>query len=163
MSTSPPPTATPTSGKVLTFHLGDELFGITILAVREIVSMQPMTALPDTPHFVRGMIDLRGRFVPVVDLRERLGLVAGEESEATCIVVLGIHDAQLGVVVDAVEDVADVVAEEVEPPPPQWVGGRSDYLLGMTRAGDAPVVLIDMERVFPAGEVAALAATDFPL
>jgi len=160
-TTSPPPTAA--SGKVLTFHLGDELFGITILGVREIVSIQPMTALPNTPHYVRGMIDLRGRFVPVVDLRERLGLIAGEESEATCIVILRLHDTQLGVVVDAVEDVANVAAEEIEPPPPSWTGGAADYLLGMTRAGETPVVLIDIERVFPAAEMATLAAGELPL
>jgi len=163
MSNTDTPPATPITGKVLTFHLGDELFGITILGVREIVSMQPMTALPDTPHYVRGMIDLRGRFVPVVDLRERLGLMAGEESEATCIVVLHLHHTQLGVVVDAVEDVADVVAEEIEPPPPAWAGGAADYLLGMTRKGESPVVLIDMDKIFPAAEMATFAAGEFPL
>ncbi len=163
MTTPTSPSSPTLSGKVLTFHLGDELFGITIIGVREIVSMQPMTALPNTPHYVRGVIDLRGRFVPVVDLRERLGLMAGEESEATCIIVLRVHDTQLGVVVDAVEDVADVVAEEIEPPPPNWTGGAADYLLGMTRAGESALVLIDMDKIFPATEMATLAAGDFPL
>ncbi|RMF79338.1 MAG: purine-binding chemotaxis protein CheW [Nitrospirae bacterium] len=158
-------TDTPTalSGKVLTFRLGEETFGIAIAAVREIVSLQPMTPLPDAPHHVRGVIDLRGRFIPVVDLRLRLGRGSGEETEATCIVVLQLHGTTLGVVVDAVEDVMDVEAERVEPPPPRWAGGSAGYLLGMTRAGERPVVLVEMERVFPADEVAALGGGDFPL
>ncbi|MBL4769864.1 MAG: purine-binding chemotaxis protein CheW [Planctomycetes bacterium] len=114
------PTGISMSGKYLSFQLGSELYGVAIMSVREIIALLDITPLPDVPHYVRGVINLRGRIIPVVDLRARLGLASVEHTEKTCIVVIEVHDAdddeimQVGCIVDSVNEVMDLEDEQIE-------------------------------------------------
>lgn len=108
------------SGKYLSFQLGNEIYGVAIMSVREIIALLDITPLPDVPHYVEGVINLRGRIIPVVDLRARLGLEKVEHTERTCIVVIEVQDAdddeimQVGCIVDSVNEVMDLVDEQIE-------------------------------------------------
>jgi purine-binding chemotaxis protein CheW len=108
------------SGKYLSFQLGSELYGVAIMRVREIIALLDITTLPDVPQYVKGVINLRGRIIPVVDLRARLGLERVEHTEKTCIVVIEVQDAeddeimQVGCIVDSVNEVMDLVEEQIE-------------------------------------------------
>ncbi len=107
-------------GKYLSFQLGSELYGVAIMRVREIIALLDITPLPDVPNYVKGVINLRGRIIPVVDLRARLGLESVEHTEKTCIVVIEVQDAeddeimQVGCIVDSVNEVMDLVEEQIE-------------------------------------------------
>jgi purine-binding chemotaxis protein CheW len=108
------------SGKYLSFQLGSELYGVAIMRVREIIALLDITTLPDVPKYVKGVINLRGRIIPVVDLRARLGLESVEHTEKTCIVVIEVQDVedeeimQVGCIVDSVNEVMDLVDEQIE-------------------------------------------------
>ena len=169
--TAPAPAA-PLGGKYLTFGLGDEEYGVAVLKVREIIGMQPVTRVPRTPAFIRGVINLRGAVIPVMDLRERFGMPpAGDEApaELRCIVVTQVagpdgRPVLMGVVVDRVSEVAAVADADVGPAPSFGPGVRTEYLLGVA-AGAAATgteggrvrLLLDIDRVLAADELAELA------
>lgn len=134
------------AGKYLTFILDGGHYGTSILGVREIIAVQPITELPGMPSSVKGVINLRGKIIPVVDLRTCLHLQAAEHDRATCIVVLdvdfdGQNTANIGVIVNAVREVADIAADELQPPPS--VGGRvsSSYILALAKPEDEEHVI----------------------
>ncbi len=114
------PTSLTMSGKYLSFQLGKEIYGVAIMSVREIIALLDITPLPDVPHYVKGVINLRGRIIPVVDLRTRLGLESVEHTEKTCIVVIEVQEEdddelmQVGCIVDSVNEVMDLVDEQIE-------------------------------------------------
>jgi len=144
-------TAPSTAGKYLTVVLDNEAYGIAVLKVREIIRMQKITPVPQMPEFVKGVINLRGRVIPVVDLRVKFGLKA-DFTERTCIVVgqVKLEDAtivQMGLIVDSVEEVVHLAAAEIEPTPE--FGSRVDtsYLLGMAKVKDQVKTLLDIDRV----------------
>jgi len=162
--------ARPRGGKFLTFFLGDEEYGAEILKVQEIIGMQPITRVPRTPAFVRGVINLRGKVIPIVDLRERFGMppleVEGDAGAQRCIVVVHVASASavvpMGVVVDRVSEVAAVAESDVEDAPSFGAGVRTEYLLGLAKAptadGQGRVrLLLDIDRVLAADELAAVA------
>lgn len=154
----------------LTFSLGEEMFAIGILAIREILEYGQLTEVPMTPPFIRGVINLRGAVVPVIDLSVRFGRQARAVSKRTCIVIIeievaGSHDAdgprqtqQMGVVVDAVSEVLEIAPTEIEPPPAFGARIRTDFIRGMGKVAGKFVVILDVARVLSLDEVAVLAA-----
>jgi purine-binding chemotaxis protein CheW len=147
-------------GKYLTFTLADEDFGLEILKVREIIGMLDITAIPQTPSFFIGVINLRGRVIPVVDLRLKFGLPTMEYGERTCIIVVEVKtemgSVQMGVVVDTVSEVVNVNGADIEPPPS--FGSRLDtrYILGLAKARGSIKILLDIDRVMEARDLAVL-------
>src|SRR4051794_32582872 len=126
-----PPVSDRRAGKYLAFHLGPEEFGISVLSVREIMGLQDITAVPQTPVHVRGVLNLRGKVIPVIDLRLKFGLPQVEYSQRTSIIVVRIGELLMGIVVDGVSEVLNLSAGEIEDTPAFGTGISTPYLLGM--------------------------------
>lgn len=145
----------------LTFLLGDEMFAIGILSIREIIEYGQVTEVPMTPPFIRGVINLRGAVVPVVDLAVRFGRQAREITRRTCIVIVEVEspdgNQEMGIVVDAVSEVLEIPAGDIEPPPEFGARIRIDFIRGMGKVGGRFVVLLDVDRVLSLDEVAVVA------
>ncbi|MEO7414334.1 MAG: chemotaxis protein CheW [Opitutaceae bacterium] len=161
MSVSAPSSTSALAGKYLTVALGDESYGIAILKVREIIRMQKITHVPQMPAFVRGVINLRGRVIPVVDLRVKFGLAA-EFADRTCIVVVQVkllneQMVNMGLIVDSVEEVVTLGASEIEPTPDFGAQLNTEYLLGMAKVKGRVKTLLDIDRVVAPEAVQALA------
>ena len=148
------------AGKYLVFRLGDESYGIAVLRVREIMRMTSVTAIPQMPPHVRGVINLRGRVVPVLDLRARFGMPPIETDGRTCILVVqvalpGGATPLMGAVVDWVEEVLPIRAEEIEQAPSFGSAARSEYVLGIAKTKGGVRILLDIDRAvgvdLPAG------------
>lgn len=140
------------AGKYLTFTLAQEAYGVPVLKVREIITMLPITSVPQMPPHVKGVINLRGKVIPVIDLRTKLGLDAPPATENNCIVVVqlparGGELRNIGLIVDAVEEVANVSTEEIEPPPDFGGAVSVEYLLGMAKIKGVVKSLIDIEKI----------------
>ncbi|MBI4986697.1 MAG: chemotaxis protein CheW [Rhodocyclales bacterium] len=150
----------------LTFLLGDEMFAIGILAIREIIEYGFVTEVPMTPPFIRGVINLRGAVVPVVDLAVRFGRTVRETTKRTCIVIVEIEAAngsqQMGLVVDAVSEVLEISHADIEPPPEFGARIRSDFIQGMGKIGGKFVVILDVRRVLSAAEVSVVSSMKRP-
>jgi purine-binding chemotaxis protein CheW len=145
----------------LTFLLGEEMFAIGILAIREIIEYGYLTGVPMTPPFIRGVINLRGAVVPVVDLSLRFGRPARDNTKRTCIVIVESESAngrqEMGVVVDAVNEVLEIAATDIEPPPEFGARIRSDFIAGIGKINGKFVILLDVNRVLSVAEVAVMA------
>jgi len=145
----------------LTFMLGDEMFAIGILSIREIIEYGFVTDVPMTPPFIRGVLNLRGAVVPVVDLAARFGRPVRENSKRTCIVIVDIEDdegsQQMGVVVDAVSEVLEIAQADIEPPPEFGARIRNDFIKNMGKINGKFVVILDLNRVLSVEEVAIVA------
>ncbi|MBZ5611361.1 MAG: chemotaxis protein CheW [Acidobacteriia bacterium] len=148
------------AGKYLTFQLGNEEFAFQVLRVREIMGVQEITAVPQTPGYVKGVINLRGKVIPVVDLRLKFGLPEQEYTQRTCIIVVEIHsDAHkhlIGVIVDAVSEVITLQAGEIENTPDFGNGVATPYLLGMAKIKGKVKILLDIDIVLSAQDVQGL-------
>lgn len=161
MSTATAPTTTSAiAGKYLTVVLENEAYGIAVLKVREIMRLQKITPVPQMPAFVKGVINLRGRVIPVVDLRVKFGLKA-EFAERTCIVVVQVklpseQVVQMGLIVDSVEEVVTLTAAEIEPTPDFGTKVNTDYLLGMAKVKGQVKTLLDIDRVVAPETVKAI-------
>lgn len=147
---------TMSGGKYLSFFLSKEEYGIEILKVREIIGMVDVTPLPRTPEFVRGVINLRGRIIPVVDLRAKFGMATADYTHETCIIVVevlrdGDTAVQVGCIVDTVSEVLGVEAEACEGPP-RCANAAGDYIAGLGKLEDRVLILLDIDRVL--GDVA---------
>lgn len=146
-------------GKYLTFTLAKEEFGIGILTVKEIIGMMPITPLPQTPDWGLGVINLRGKVIPVVDLRLKFGMESREFDERTCIVVVEVQSGDqilsIGLVVDAVNEVANIKEDEVEETPSFGLELDAKYILGMAKAGNQVRILLDMEHVLGGCELSS--------
>jgi len=145
----------------LTFLLGNEMFAIGILSVREIIEYGFVTQVPMTPPFIRGVLNLRGAVVPVVDLMVRFGRPIQENTKRTCIVIVEIETGkgrqEMGVVVDAVNEVLEIAYADIEPPPEFGARIRNDFIKGMGKINEKFVVVLDPNRVLSVEEVAVLA------
>jgi purine-binding chemotaxis protein CheW len=143
--------ATDREGKYLTFSLAGEEYGIGILKIREIIGMLPITSVPETPPYVKGVINLRGKVIPVVDLRLRFAMPAIDYTERTCIIVVEMKSAAglvpIGAVVDAVSEVLNIKAEDIENTPAFGMRLNTDYILGMAKMGKGVKLLLDIDRV----------------
>jgi len=140
------------AGKYLTFRLGDESYGIAVLKIREIIRLTPITAVPQMPDYIKGVINLRGKIVPVVDLRIKFALAQAKTTERTCIIVVQVNlasgtKAHVGLVVDAVEEVSNIAATDIEPTPDFGATLDTAYLLGMAKVSGVVKALLDIDRV----------------
>lgn len=133
--------------KYLTFHLGNEDYGIEIRHVIEIVVMQDITEVPDMPEFIIGVINLRGQVISVMDIRKRFKLEAREYDDRTCIIVVRINDISVGIIVDTVNEVINIPENQVDPPPRTHSGIKSGYIKGMGKIGDKVKILLDIEKI----------------
>lgn len=133
--------------KYLTFQLGDEDYGIEIRHVTEIIGIQKITEVPDMPAFVKGVINLRGQVIPVMDVRTRFHMDPRDYDDRTCVIVVRINESAIGLVVDTVNEVADIPEEAVSPPPMVSKGEGSRYLQGMGKIGDEVKILLDVNRL----------------
>ncbi|HNY80669.1 MAG: chemotaxis protein CheW [Sedimentisphaerales bacterium] len=150
-------------GKYLTFALGPEEFGLEILKVREIIGYMDITAIPQTPEHVRGVVNLRGQVIPVVDLRTKFAMRTEEITSQTCIIVVetrqGNQKFNTGIVVDRVRDVLDIVASQIEDAPSFGACVETDFILSMAKIADSVKILLDIDRVLGSAELETLHAT----
>jgi purine-binding chemotaxis protein CheW len=148
------------TSKHLTFRLAEEEYGLDILKVQEIIGIMPITRVPRTPAFVRGVINLRGRVIPVVDLRVKFGVSSPDDDERTCIVVVQFAGAKstttMGVVVDEVSEVIDISEDQIEDTPRFGADVETDFVLGIGKVADKVVMLLDIDRVLSVSEVEAV-------
>jgi purine-binding chemotaxis protein CheW len=144
----------------LTFFLAGEEYAITILKVKEIIEYYTVTTVPKTPKWVRGVINLRGAVVPVVDLAVKFGMEERPVTRTTCIVIIegcfGEQNATMGVIADAVSQVIDLAASEIQEPPMFGTRIRVDYLLGVTQLGEKFALMLDVDKVLSTDELASL-------
>jgi purine-binding chemotaxis protein CheW len=150
--------ASDSDGQFVTLGIGREVFAVPVSTVLEILDHRPVFRLPDAPAYMAGLIDVRGRGVPVIDLRLKLGLPAIEATESTRILVLevpmGGKRLVMGLVADRVFEVAALGERQIEPPPDIGIRWRSDYIQGIGRHGDTFVIILDLDRLFSAEEAA---------
>jgi purine-binding chemotaxis protein CheW len=154
--------AQPVMQKFLTFFLASEEYGLEILKVQEIIGLMPITRVPRTPPFVRGVINLRGKVISVVDLRLKFGMPEKEATSETCIIVVQSAGMEMGVMVDKVSEVLAIAAGEIEDAPSFGTAVNTDYILGIGKSQGKVKLLLDIERVLSTNELAALrtAATE---
>ncbi|MGI9951235.1 chemotaxis protein CheW [Moorellaceae bacterium AZ2] len=138
--------------QLVVFQLAGETYGVDIAHVHEIIRLQPITEVPRTPDFVEGVINLRGRIIPVIDLHKRFGLPAAEASNNTRIMVVEVKGITVGMIVDAVSEVLRLPEENIEPPPPIIQGVDVAYLRGVGKWGDKLIILLDLDRVLRESE-----------
>jgi purine-binding chemotaxis protein CheW len=129
------------------FDLGGEVYGVDIAAVHEIIRMQPITRVPKAPFYVEGVINLRGKVIPVVDMRKRFGLAKVEQTKDNRIVVVDSSGQNIGIIVDAVTEVLRIPADSVETPSEIITTTDSDYLLGIAKRDDTMIILLDLDKV----------------
>ena len=147
-------------GKYLTFRLGNEEYGIEILKVKEIIGMMPITPIPQTPDYIKGVINLRGKVIPVIDLRRRFHMEEVPYNERTCIIVVEVRLANepisIGIVVDAVSEVSQIKEEELEATPSFGTSLDTSYILGMAKTDNSVKILLDIDQVLTQEELASL-------
>ncbi|MFO7818425.1 MAG: chemotaxis protein CheW [Thermodesulfobacteriota bacterium] len=142
--------------QLVTFSIGEEEFGVEILKVQEINRMMEITRVPKAPDFVEGVINLRGRVIPVIDLRKRFGLQSRVHDKDTRIIVIEINKMIVGFVVDAVSEVLRIPADTVEPPPPVVAGLDSEYISGVGKLEDRLLILLDLDSLLTRQEKSQL-------
>ena len=149
-------------GKYLTFALGKEEYGLEILKVREIIGYMEITAIPRTPSYVKGVINLRGQVISVVDLRAKFGMDIAQKTEQTCVIVVEIRTGgrkvSTGIIVDRVSEVLEIASDSIEPAPEFDAGVETQFILGMGKIGDSVKILLDIDRVLAGDEALAMAA-----
>ncbi len=145
------------AGKYLTFFLAGEEYGLEILKVSEIIGMQPITRVPRMPEFVRGVINLRGKVIPITDLRKKFHMEP-EGSDDSCIIVVQMTGVQTGIVVDRVSEVVAIAGADIEDAPSFGAGIHTEFLLGIGKAGGRVKLLLDIDKVLVTSELEALQA-----
>lgn len=148
------------AGKYLTFKLGDEEYGLEILKVQEIIQMQSVTKVPRTPDYVRGVINLRGKVIPVVDLRKKFGLDSTKDTEKTCIIVVQIRISEgvivMGIIIDEVKEVLDIKADNIEETPSFGSSINTEFILGIGKIGNTVKILLDIDKVMSLTEITSI-------
>ncbi len=151
-------------GKYLTFALANEEYGLEILKVREIFGYMDITAVPQTPKHVKGVINLRGQVIPVIDLRAKFGMETTDVTEETCIIVVetsqGDRKFSTGIVVDHVQEVLDIAGENIEAAPQFGSSVNTDFILGMGKIGDTVKILLDIDEVLNGDNLAGFASAN---
>ena len=138
--------------QIVGFQLANEEYGLDIMKVQEIILIGAITQVPQVPEFVRGLINLRGHVIPIVDLRRRFGLSDAEQSEEQRIIVVNVRNKTIGIVVDAVNQVTRVTADQIEPPPTSVNGIDHEFITGLAKFDDRLVILLDIERLLTNAE-----------
>ena len=152
--------------KFLTFRLGQEEYGVVILKVREIIGIIGITSVPQLPEYVKGVINLRGKIIPVIELRTKFALPSVEYTEATCVIVVEVSDEnetehfQMGVIVDSVSEVLNIARDDIEPPPKFGDGLSTEYILAMGKVSDGDrekvIILLDIDKVLTESEIESI-------
>jgi len=140
-------------GKYLTFVLCGEEYGLEILKVREIIGIMGITPVPQTPSFIKGVINLRGKVIPVVDLRLKFGFQEAEYTKETCIIVVEVKGLLTGIIVDTVSEVLDVTSDELETTPHLGDGVNTDIFIGVAKIKDKVKILLDLDKILGADEI----------
>jgi purine-binding chemotaxis protein CheW len=139
-------------GKFLTFPLGNEVFGIEIKFVTEIIGIQSITYVPNVPVYVRGIINLRGKIIPVIDIRLKFKKPTVEYDDRTCIIVIDLKDTSIGLIVDCVSEVLDISDEDIVPPPSYKTGFQNRFIKGIGKVGSDVKLLLDCEKIITDNE-----------
>lgn len=155
-------TSTKAEQQLVVFDLARESYGVNIGKVSEIIRMQEITKVPRTPEYVEGVINLRGKIIPVIDLRKMFGLVVGEQNKENRTVVVDIGGQNIGIIVDAVTEVLRIASDSVEPPSSVIVTAGSDYLLGIAKLEDKMIILLDLDKVLSHEQSTELAKMGIP-
>ncbi len=150
-------TLTDKGGKYLTFMLAEETYGVEILKVREIIGMMSITAVPRTPDFVKGVINLRGKVIPVMDLRLKFAMDEVDHTDETCIIVVQVGSLEMGVIVDKVSEVRDITGEEIEEAPQFGSSVDTNFILGMGKANGQVTILLNIDEVISTADLTVLA------
>ncbi|MHB8129600.1 MAG: chemotaxis protein CheW [Mobilitalea sp.] len=146
-------------GKFLTFSLGNESYGIEIQYVTEIVGLQPITEVPELPEYIKGIINLRGKIIPVMDVRVRFKKSHGEYNDRTCIVVIDILDISIGMIVDTVAEVLSIPENEIVQPPDISKGGKK-YIKGIGKTGSEVILILDCDKLLDDDEMDMITKID---
>ena len=147
------------AGKYLTFVLANESYGLEILKVREIIGLMDITAVPRTPAHVKGVINLRGKVIPVVDLRLKFGMSEAEHTEETCIIVVQVGAIEMGILVDKVSEVLNIQAQDIEDAPSFGTEVNTDFIMGMGKANGKVTILLDIAMVLGSQDLQGIAGT----
>ncbi|MBN1931960.1 MAG: purine-binding chemotaxis protein CheW [Desulfobacterales bacterium] len=146
------------AGKYLTFSLAAEEYGIAILRVKEIIGMMPITPVPQVPEFVKGVINLRGKVIPVIDLRLKFEMATTDYTERNCVIVVEVAGQEgtimMGLVVDSVSEVLNIKAEDIEETPTFGIQLNTEYILGIGKTEEGIKILLDIDRVLNTQEIA---------
>lgn len=147
-------------GKYLTFLLGNQVFGFEIKFVTEIIGIQPITPVPEVPDYVKGIINLRGKIIPVIDVRLKFKKEPLEYNDRTCIIVIDIQNVSIGLIVDNVAEVLTITDENIVPPPDYKTGFNNKYIKGIGKVGSDVKLIIDCEKILNDDEIEKLSMID---
>ncbi len=147
------------AGKYLTFNLGGEFYGLEIMKVQEIIKIINVTSVPRTPEFVRGVVNLRGKVIPVIDLRLKFKIEAQKDTEKTCIIVVQVKGKEetetiIGIIVDEVSEVLEISEQEIEPTPSFGAAIDTGFILGMGKVGEKVMSMLDIDKILSTEEIA---------
>ncbi len=140
-------------GKFLTFVLSKEEYGIEILSVREIIGLMDITSVPQTPDYMKGVINLRGKVIPVIDLRLKFAMQEEEHTQETCVIVVEVDGTSIGIIVDSVSEVSDIEGEEIEVAPRFGQGIDTSFIMGLGKVKEKIIILLDIATVLSAEEL----------
>ncbi len=141
------------AGKYLTFVTGDEEYGIEILRVREIIGVMDITTVPQTPDYMKGVINLRGKVIPVIDLRLKFSMQEEKYTQETCVIVVEVNNTQIGIIVDSVSEVVNISSSEIEETPPFGQGIDTSFMMGMGKVKEKIIILLNIEAVLSSEEL----------
>lgn len=144
------------AGKYLTFVLAGEEYGLEILKVREIIGLMEITAVPRTPHHIKGVINLRGKVIPVIDLRLKFEMTEAEHTEETCVIVVDVSGMEMGILVDKVSEVQDIAADDIDDAPSFGTDVNTEFILGMGKAQDKVTILLDISKVLAGEDISVI-------
>ncbi len=145
-----------TEGKFLTFNCGDEIYGIEILKVREIIKLMDITTVPRTPDYLKGVINLRGKVIPIVNLRSKFTMPEIEHTQETCIIVVEVNQTSIGIIVDSVSEVSNIKGEEIEDAPHLGQDIDTNFILGLGKTKERIVIILDIEQVLSSEDLEAV-------
>lgn len=145
-------------GRFLTFTLEEEIYGIEIRYVTEIIGIQSITKVPEVPEYVKGIINLRGKIIPVIDVRLKFGKEPMEYNDRTCIIVIDITEVSVGLIVDNVDEVLTIEDQDIAPPPASKTGFENRYIKGIGKAGERVQLLLDCEKILKNDELEMIEA-----
>ena len=140
-------------GKFLTFVLGEEIYGIEILKAREIIGLMDITTVPQTPDYMKGVINLRGKVIPVIDLRKKFSMQEGVHTQETCVIVVEVNGSSIGLIVDSVSEVSDITGAEIEDVPSFGQGIDTSFIMGLGKVNDKIIILLDIDAVLSTEEL----------